>query len=89
MRRAALLEVRVHAGLLSRDAAGGVVDEHVLEQVLAEVVEAGDQVGVEIATPLGEGGFEVGEGGYAGPVEFGGGSEEAGRGLVGLYFIDG
>lgn len=80
MRRAALLKVRVHAGLLGGDAAGGVVDEHVLEQVLAEVVEAGDEVGVEVAAPLGEGGFEVRERGYAGPVKFGGGSEEAGKG---------
>lgn len=81
MRRTALLEVGVHASLLSGDAAGGVVDEHVLEQVLAEVVEARDQVGVEVAAPFGEGGFEVGEGGYAGPVEFGGCAEEAIRGV--------
>ena len=81
MRRASLLKVRVHASLLCGDAAGGVVDEHVLQQVLAEVVEAGDEVGVEVAAPFGEGGFEVGEGGYAGPVEFGGCAEEAGRGV--------
>ena len=89
VRRAPLLKVRVHAGLLGGDAAGRVVDEHVLEQVLADVVEAWDQVGVEVAAPFGEGGFEVGEGGYAGPVEFGGCSEEAGGGGVSLVFICG
>lgn len=77
MCRAALLKVGVHASLLGGDATGRVVDEHVLEQVLAEVVESGDQVSAKVAAPFGEGGFEVGEGGYAGPVEFGGCSEEA------------
>lgn len=75
----------MHASLLSGDAAGGVVDEHVLQQILADVVEAGDQAGVDVAAPLGEGGLEIGERGYAGPVEFGGCAEEAGGKLVRFY----
>ncbi len=72
-----VLKVWVVAGLLGRDAAGGVVDEHHLEQVEAGVVEVGAEGGVGVAHPLGERGLEVGVAGHAGPDVLGRGAEEA------------
>jgi hypothetical protein len=68
----------VVAGLLGRDAAGRVVDEHHLEQVQALLVQVGTQRHRRIANPRGEGGLEVGVAGDAGPDVFGGSAEEAG-----------
>ena len=62
-----ILEVRVVARLLGRDAARRIVDEHHLQQVEARVVEVGAEGLRLVADPLGERRLEVGVGGDAGP----------------------
>ena len=71
-----VLKVWVVAGLLGRDAAGGVVDEHHLEQVEAGVVEVGAEGGVGVPHPLGERGLEAGVAGHAGPDVLGRSAKE-------------
>ena len=74
---ATIFEVGMDAGLLGRDAAGRIVDQHHFKKVEAVIVEVGAE-GLElVALPFGEGVFEVGEAGLvhdAGPVGFGGGA---------------
>lgn len=65
--------------LLGRNAASGVVDEEVVEQVKAYVVKRGDNGGDVGLVPLGKRRFEVGEGGDAGPVLLRGCAENAGQ----------
>lgn len=72
-----VLKIGVVAGLLGRDAAGGVVDEHHLEEVEPGVVEVGTDGLVHVAGPLGERRLEVRIRSDAGPVLFGGGAENA------------
>lgn len=75
VRGASFLEIRMHAGCLGRDAARGVVDQHLFEEIQALVVEFLDEGLRGVALPFGEGGFEVGEAGFvgdAGPFGFGG-----------------
>ena len=72
-----VFKVRVVAGLLRRDAAGGIVDKHHLEQVKACVVEVGTEGGRGVARPLREGSLEVRVASHAGPDLLGGGSKEA------------
>lgn len=64
-------------GLLGGNAAGRVIDEEVVEQVEAHVVQRGDNGGDVGLVPLGERGLEVGEGGDAGPVLLRGRTENA------------
>lgn len=79
MRRAAFVEVRMLAGLLGGDATSGIVDQHVLQQreaVVVEVVAEGDCL---VADPFGERGLEVWEACLildARPVDFGGSTKE-------------
>lgn len=70
------LEVGVVAGLLGRDAAGGVVDEHHLEKVQARLVQVRAKGRGGVACPLGEGGLEVGIASHAGPDVLGRSAEE-------------
>ena len=70
-------EIWVNYGLLGRNAASGVVDEEVVEQVETYVVERGDNGSDVGLVPLGKRGLEVGEGGDAGPVLLGGCAENA------------
>ncbi len=70
-----VLKVRVVDGALGGDAAGGVVDEHGLEQVEAGRVEVVAERGRVISLPLGKGGLEIGIRGDAGPDVFRGGSK--------------
>jgi hypothetical protein len=75
--RAAIFEVGMGAGLLSRDAAGRIVDQHHFKKVEAMIVEVGTEGFVLVAFPFREGGFEVGKAGLihdAGPVGFSGGA---------------
>ena len=72
-----VFEVRVIAGLLCRDAAGGIVDKHHLEEVKTCVVKVGTEGCRGVARPLREGSLEVGVTGHAGPDLLGGGSKKA------------
>ena len=73
-----LFKVRVVARLLGRDAAGGVVREHHLEEVEAAVVEALAERLRVVADPLRERGLLVLVRGDAGPDVLGRGAEGAG-----------
>lgn len=73
--RAAVLEVRVHAGLLCRQSVSRVVFKKGLQQVASSLFEIGDQSSVG-TLPLGEGRFVVGERGDTGPGFFVGGTED-------------
>lgn len=55
-----ILKVWVVASLLGRDAAGGIIDQHHLQQVETLVVEILAQRLTVIASPLGERGLEIG-----------------------------
>lgn len=85
-----VLEVGVVASLLGRDAAGGVVDEHHLEEIETGVIEVlAEGLGL-IADPLGEGSLEVRVRGNTGPDVLGRGTKQAvGKGKsvsLGLIF---
>lgn len=71
-----VFEVRVVAGLLGRDAAGGVVDEHHLEKIQARLVQIRAELRGGVAHPLGEGSLEVGIAGHAGPNVLGRSAKE-------------
>jgi hypothetical protein len=74
---ASACKVWVNDRLLCGNATSWVVNEQVVEQVEADVIEGGDN-GCDVgAVPLGERGLEVGEGGDAGPVLFARGAEDA------------
>lgn len=75
--RAAILEIRMHAGLLCRESVGWVVLEQGLQQVATSLIKCRDQSRVG-ALPLGEGCFVVRKGGDAGPCVFVGGTEDTG-----------
>lgn len=72
-----LLKVRVVARLFRRDAASRVVDEHLLEQVEAMLVEWLTQGRAGVSDPLGERRLEIGIRGDAGPDLFRRGSKDA------------
>lgn len=72
-----LREIRVLNGLLSRNTPSGIVNEEAVKQIQSVVAEALDVHPQVRARPLGERGFEVWLGGYAGPVDFGGGAEDS------------
>jgi hypothetical protein len=55
-----VLKVWVVAGLLGRDATGGVVDEHHLQKLQTWFVEIRAEGCTVITSPLREGRFEVG-----------------------------
>lgn len=73
--RAAILEVRVHAGLLRGESVSRVVLEEGLQQIASSLLEIGNQGGVE-TLPLGKGGLVVGERGDTRPCIFVGGTED-------------
>lgn len=77
LRAGVVLEVGVVAGLLGRDAAGRVVDEHHLEQVQAGIVEVLAEGERRVANPLRKGSLKVGVGGDTGPDVFSWSAEQA------------
>ena len=75
--RATIFDVGMDAGLLGRDAACRIVDQHQFKKVEAVIVEVGAEGFELVALPFGEGGFEIGEAGLVhdtGPFGFGGGA---------------
>ena len=73
--RAAVAEVRVHAGLLRRQPVGGVILEQGLQQLEASLLKTGDNGDIR-ALPLGESSLVIGERGDTGPDLFIGGTED-------------
>jgi hypothetical protein len=55
-----VFEIGVVASLLGRNATGGVVYEHHLQQIQAPFVEVGAERRFEVSLPLGEGRLEIG-----------------------------
>jgi len=72
-----VLEVRVVASLLGGDAAGGVVDEHHLEEIETLVIKVLAEGLAVIPQPLGERGLEVGVRRHSGPDILCGGAEQS------------
>lgn len=72
-----VLEVRVVAGLLGRDAAGRVVDEHHLQEVETLVIKVLAEGLAVIPQPLGEGGLKVRVRCHSGPDILCGGTKQS------------